>query len=84
VDPVSIGPNFAGLPTPHGLKFNEWAQIAVEQFVQYGLPVAPDEDGWQDWATSFTDGTMPGYPAPSPLGFTSWQDWASALIGTIA
>jgi len=84
VDPVSTNPNFAGLPTPHGLKFSEWAQIAVEQFAQYGLHNAPEESAWQQWAASFVDGTMPGYPAPSPVGFSSWQDWASALIGTIA
>ena len=84
MDPVKRGPNFAGLPTPHGLKFNEWSQIAVEQFTKNGLPQSPDESNWQAWASNFSDGTMPGYLAPSPLGFETWQDWASALIGTIA
>ena len=84
MDPVSTNPNFVSLPTPDGLKFTEWAQIAVEQFSQYGLHVAPDEATWQTWAASFTDGTMPGCPAPSPVGFNDWQSWASALIGTIA
>jgi hypothetical protein len=77
-------PNFVSLPTPDMLKFNEWAQIAVEQLVDYGLPNPPDESMWQSWATSFTDGTMPGYPAPSPIGFSCWQDWAHAVIGTIS
>ena len=84
MDLVSTNPNFAGLPTPHGLKFTEWAQIAVEQLAQFGLQVAPEEDDWQTWAANFTNGTMPGYPAPSPLGFNSWQDWAFALLGTIS
>jgi len=84
VDPVNQGPNFGGLPSPHGLKFNEWAQIAVEQFIQYGIPQAPEESAWREWSISFSDGTMPGYAAPNPWGFGSWQDWACALIGTTA
>lgn len=84
MDLVSTTPNFVSLPTPDGLKFTEWAQIAVEQLASYGLPAVADESLWQQWATSFTDGTMPGYPAPNPLGFSCWQDWAYALLGTIS
>jgi hypothetical protein len=84
VDPVSATPNFVSLPTPDGLKFTEWAQIAVEQLASYGLQNAPEEVAWQTWAASFIDGTMPGSPAPSPSGFSSWQEWAYALIGTIS
>lgn len=72
--------SFSTLPSPEGLKYQQWTSIAAEQLAAEGVADPGAEDDWREWAADLPDGAS---AAIDPYGFNTWQDWAYAVIGTL-
>ena len=72
------------VPSPEGLKFEEWGALLAEQLARYGVSAPLSDSGWRTWVCAlFQVPELVSMNIPGPDGFENWQDWAKQFIGSV-